>query len=159
MAQTQWKNTDTLLKAKMHKNGYEAMAKKIIGYWIQELYIFKHPQELPQERKATYLRVVAAFRPTKEDPYRIRWTVRGNRIVYPGKTYTTKADIITVKLLFNSVVSTPKAKFLGIDLKDFYLQTPMARFEYIMVQRKLLPQEVIDALGLEFLIYNDSILV
>ena len=29
---------------------------------------FKHPHTIPHGRKATYLRVVAAYRPTKEDP-------------------------------------------------------------------------------------------
>ena len=41
----------------------------------------------------------------------------GNRIRYPGNTYTPTVDIVTAKLLFNIVISTPNAKFLDIDLK------------------------------------------
>ena len=84
-----------------------------------------HPNSIPTGSKPTYLRIVAAFRPTKEDSYLIRWTVVVNNINYPGNTYTPNAGIVTDRLLFNSVISTPNAEFLGIDLKDIYLQTLM----------------------------------
>jgi hypothetical protein len=29
--------------------------------------------------------------------------------------------------MFNSITSTPNAKFMTIDIKDFYLMTPMDR--------------------------------
>ncbi len=31
----------------------------------------------------------------------------------------------TVKLLINSTISTPNAKYMTMDKKDFYLNTPM----------------------------------
>lgn len=76
---------------------------------------------LPKGRKPTYLRVVAAFRPEKDNPRRIRWTCGGDRVEYPGDVSTKTADISTAKLLFNSVLSTPNAKFMTGDLKDFTL--------------------------------------
>ena len=39
--------------------------------------------------------------------------------------------MLTVKILLNSVISTKGARFMTIDIKDFYLNTPMARFEYM----------------------------
>ena len=72
----------------------------------------------------TYLRVVVAFKPTKADPYRIRWTVIGNRIDYLGNKYTPNADTTTCKLFLNSVIATNGTKFMKIDLKDFHLNTP-----------------------------------
>jgi hypothetical protein len=53
----------------------------------------------------------------------------GNLINYPGDCGTPTADLLTVKLLFNSVISTPQAKFMCIDIKDFYLCTPMECYE------------------------------
>ena len=82
-------------------------------------------KDIPKGRKATYLRVVAAFRPEKANPRRIRWTVGGDRIDYPYDVSTKTAELTTAKLLFNSVLSTPNAKFLGLDIKDFYLGTHM----------------------------------
>ena len=41
------------------------------------------------------------------------------------------ANLLTVKLLINSIISTAGAKFMTMDIKDFYLNTPMARYEYM----------------------------
>ena len=77
----------------------------------------------------------------------------------PRKLIHTNPDIVTTKLLFNRVISTPHTKFLEIDLKDFYLQTPMEQYTYTTVPRKMLPQTIIDELNLEGLIKNEKILV
>eukprot|EP00804_Cyclotella_cryptica_P006250 CCRYP_010108-RA/>CCRYP_010108-RA protein AED:0.40 eAED:0.40 QI:0/-1/0/1/-1/1/1/0/258 len=100
----------------------------------------------PQDRwkDVTYGRIVANFRPEKEDPYRIRLTVGGNRINYPGDCGTPTADMITVKILLNSVISTLNAKFMTIDIKDFYLNTPMARPEYMRLKLANIPAAIID---------------
>ena len=68
---------------------------------------------------------MANFRPEKDDPYHIRLTVGGNRINFPGDCGTPTADMITVKILLNSIISTVNAKFMTVDTKDFYLNTPM----------------------------------
>ena len=120
--------------------------------------IFKHPREKPPQAQPTYLRVVAAYRPSKQDPYRIRWTVGGNRINYEGDKYTPNAELTTVKLLLNSVISTKKSKFMTIDLKDFYLNTPLTKNEYMWVQEHMLPQEIIDEYNLRPRIHNGRIL-
>jgi hypothetical protein len=91
---------------------------------------FIDPSKIPKGRKVTYLRVVSAYRPEKANPCRVRWTVDGNLIEYPGDVSTKNADLCTAKLLFNSVISTPDARFMTGDLKDFYLGIPMERYEH-----------------------------
>ena len=113
--------------------------------------VFKHPKALPSHKKATYARIVANYRPQKADPYRIRITVGGDKLEYAGETYTPNADITTAKILFNSVISTPGGRFLGADLKDFYLGTEMEEYEYMYLQRWIFPQEFIDEYNLEHL--------
>ena len=50
---------------------------------------------------------------------------------YPGDAGTPTADLVlTVKLLLNSIISTPNAKFMTMDNKDFYLNTLMARYHH-----------------------------
>ena len=66
---------------------------------------FIHPSQKLANRTATYLRIVANYRPQKKDPYRIRFTVGGNRIEYPGNVSTPTAELATVKLHLNSVIS------------------------------------------------------
>eukprot|EP00804_Cyclotella_cryptica_P003844 CCRYP_020450-RA/>CCRYP_020450-RA protein AED:0.40 eAED:0.37 QI:0/0/0/0.66/0/0/3/0/180 len=67
------------------------------------------------------------------DPYRIRLTVGGNRINFPGDCGTPTEDMIIVKILLNSVISTKNAKFMTIDIKDLYLNTPMAHPEFMQL--------------------------
>jgi hypothetical protein len=95
--------------------------------------------DMPKGRKATYLRVVAAMRPEKVNPRRVRWTAGGDKIDYPHEVSSKTADLTTAKLLVNSVVSTPKAKFMAANLKDFYLGTPMDRYEYMRIPLYMLP--------------------
>ena len=54
------------------------------------------------------------------------------------------ADLLTVKLLLNSIISTTNAKFMTLDIKDFYLMTPMKRYKYFRMKLDLFPQDIID---------------
>jgi hypothetical protein len=94
-------------------------------------YLFHH--QLPPGRQATYARFVATERPRKAETKRVRLTLGSNLVQYPDKVSTPTADLSTVKLLLNSVISTRGAHFSTFDLKDFYLDTPMARKEYMRI--------------------------
>ena len=82
---------------------------------------FIHARNKLQGRKTTYLNIVTNVCPQKVDPHRIRFTVGGNRLDYPGPTATEAAKIQTDNLLFNSTISTKGDQFMCIDVKDFYL--------------------------------------
>ena len=114
---------------------------------------------LPPNRHPTYLRIVADYRPHKAEPNRIRFTVGGNRIDYPGKVSTPTADLATVKILLNSVLSTPNARFMTVDIKDFYLNTPMDRYEYMRIPVKDIPPTIMEHYNLHPLIHNNHVLV
>ena len=103
----------------------------------------------PSHKKATYARIVSEYRAQKADPYRIRITVGGDQIHYAGETFTPNADITTSKVLFNSIISTPGAKFMTIDIKDFYLSTDMPEFEYMWLPRWIFPPEFITNYNIE----------
>ena len=66
-----------------------------------------------------------------------------NLVNYPDDCGTPTADIITIKLLLNSIISTNNAKFMTIDLKDFYLMTLMTRYQYLYMKLDLLPDDII----------------
>jgi hypothetical protein len=68
----------------------------------------------------TYARIVVNYRPQKEDPNRIRIAVGGNLITYKGNTLTRTADLTTSKLLWNSVLSTEGARYMCLNIKNFY---------------------------------------
>ena len=73
-------------------------------------------------------------RPEKDDPNRTRITIGGYHICYPGNVDTNTASLELVKLLLNSVLSWKGAHFSSIDLKNFYLATPMLDPGYIQIK-------------------------
>ncbi|KAL7524496.1 hypothetical protein ACHAXR_001939, partial [Thalassiosira sp. AJA248-18] len=105
-------------------------------------------RDIPPDRTVTYARIVVDYRPQKSDPNRVRITAGGNLIDYPYELTTRTADLTTTKVLWNSVVSTPGAKYAAADAKNFYLETPMDRYEYMRFKVETIPQEFIDAYDL-----------
>jgi hypothetical protein len=69
--------------------------------------------------------------------------VVGDQTGYPGDKSTRTAGLTTAKILINSVISTLGAKFLVIDIKKIYLNTPLGRLEYMAINLSSLPQETI----------------
>jgi hypothetical protein len=82
-------------------------------------------RNIPPDCTMTYAQIVVDYRPQKSDPNRVRITVGGNLITYPGEVTTRTADMVTSKVLWNSVLSTPGTKYCCADVKNFYLETPM----------------------------------
>jgi hypothetical protein len=81
---------------------------------------FIHKNQIPKHKTPTYIRVVCADRrPEKPNPKRVRWTAGGDRIDYQGNKTCKTADITTTKLMFNSVLSTHNARFMGVDSRIF----------------------------------------
>jgi hypothetical protein len=110
--------------------------------------VFISKSDVPKGRFATYAKFVCTIRPQKQEVHRTRLTIGGNLINYPGDISTPNADMTLAKILINSTLSTPNAKWLGADLKDFYLNTPMDRYEYMRIPLRLIPQEIIDQYNL-----------
>ena len=118
---------------------------------------FIHPSNIPKGRKPTYVRLVTADRPQKAQPRRVRSTVGGDRIQYPFDVSTKTADLTTAKILFNSVISTPGARFMSLDIEDFYLNTDLPRYEYIRIQLNQLPPEIIEQYSLLDIAVNGAV--
>ena len=108
--------------------------------------IFIKKNQVPKYRanEVTYGLITCLVRPQKIDkPNRTMLVARGNKVHYPGDAGTPTANLLTVKLLLNSIISTPNAKFMTMDIKDFYLNTPMARFEYMQLRLSDMHKDVI----------------
>jgi hypothetical protein len=82
-------------------------------YWEKKIFTFASP--------------IINYHPQKEDPNRIQITAMGNLITYNGELSLRTADINTAKSHWNSVVSTPNARYMCLGTKNFYLT---AAFEY-----------------------------
>ena len=115
---------------------------KTIG--TNAIFVMTHKDIKAYKGRYTYARVCLDHRPQKEDPYRIRVTAGGNLIKYTGELSVRTADITTAKLLWNSVISTEDARYMCIDLKNFYLTADLEYYEYMKIPLKLFPQWIID---------------
>ena len=78
----------------------------------------------------------------------MRLTVGGDRINYPEDCRTPTADMTLFKIHVNSILSTQRAKCLTMDIKDFYLRTPMKRPEYMKLKITEIPEEIIQEYNL-----------
>jgi hypothetical protein len=67
------------------------------------------------------LHLVCADRSQKTYSRRVWFTVGGNKVEYPFDVSMKTAGLTTAKILFNSVLSTPGAKFRTTDIKDLEL--------------------------------------
>jgi hypothetical protein len=65
--------------------------------------------------------------------------------------------MLVAKLLFNSVISTPKARFMTIDISNFYLMTPLKRPEFIRIKLSDIPQEIINKYKLRDMAAEDGL--
>ena len=105
-------------------------------------------------KTVTYAQIVVDYRPQKSNRNRVRITVGGNILNVPGYPSTTTSDLITSKILWNSVLSKQYVRFACINIKNIYLQNPMTDYEYMQTTRHLRPQELIDEYGLDSKIYK-----
>eukprot|EP00957_Ditylum_brightwellii_P072331 5497944-Ditylum_brightwellii.AAC.1 len=103
-----------------------------------------------------YAQIVVDYCPQKADSNRVRLTVGGDHINHPWDVSTPTANLVTSKLLMNSMVSTPGVKFMTADIKNFYLNTPMDCYEYMQIAYNLLLKEIIEKYSLEELKTEDG---
>eukprot|EP00804_Cyclotella_cryptica_P015404 CCRYP_008022-RA/>CCRYP_008022-RA protein AED:0.38 eAED:0.38 QI:0/-1/0/1/-1/1/1/0/222 len=94
------------------------------------------------------------IRPQKADPYRTRITLGGDHIRYPGDCGTKAGSLETVKLLLNSVLSTPTARFASFGISNFYLGTPLDRPEYARIKLSDIPDDFVQEYSLHDFAHN-----
>ncbi len=91
-------------------------------------------------KKIIYTKVVCEAREGKDDENCTRITTVGNLICYPGDAGTNTASLELVKLMLNSVISRKGARFACIDIKNFYLKTPMEDPKYVHIKITDIPE-------------------
>ncbi len=109
--------------------------------------IFFIPKDkVPQARATdvTYRLITCLIRlENTNEPNWTRLVAGGDRVHYPFDAGTPTAHLRTIKLLINNVISTPGARFFTMDIKNFYICTPMTRYEYMRLKLSDMPDDVI----------------
>jgi hypothetical protein len=96
---------------------------------------------IPTDRKITYGKIVCNCKPHKKEKEPVRLTVRGDKLDYSGDVATSTADITTFKILINSTLNTEDAAMMMMDIKNYYLGTPLPRFEYMKMLLSASPRK------------------
>lgn len=101
--------------------------------------------ELPNIATVTYASFVCDYRPLKNEPWRVRIVVGGDKLSYAEDAGSPTTDMLETKILLNSVISdAPQgARFISLDLKDYFLASPMKTPEYMKVLISKFPPDII----------------
>ena len=102
-----------------------------------------HRRNVPTNKTAAHICMVADFQPQKTDPHRIRITVGGSKISVDYDIGTLTADLSTAKSLTNSTLSTRGARWAGFDPMNTYLNTDLNNYEDLCVHTSQIPEEFI----------------
>jgi hypothetical protein len=105
-------------------------------------------KNIPKDRKITYSKIVCDYKPHKKEKERVRLTVGGDRLDYSSDVATSTADITTFKILINNTLSTEDAAMMMMDIKNYYLGTPLLRFEYMKMLLSRFPEDIIQQYNL-----------
>jgi hypothetical protein len=108
-------------------------------------------KNIPKDRKITYGKIICDYKPHKQEKEHVRITVGGDRLDYSGDVATSTADITTFKIRINSTLSTEEAAMMKMDIKNYYLGTPLPRFEYMKMLISRFPEEIIQKYNLNAL--------
>jgi hypothetical protein len=109
---------------------------------------------IPKDRKITCGKIVCDYKPHKKEKERVRLTVGGDKLDYSGDVATSTADITTFKILINSTLSTADAAMMMMDIKKYYLVTPLPRFEYMKMLLSRFPEEIVKKYNLNALAFD-----
>ena len=115
------------------------------GVEFQDAMEFIKKEEVPPGRDVTYASFRFDYIPLKTEKYRARMVVGGDRLTYNDDPDSPAASLIETKLLLNSVIldADKGARFMSVDLKDFFLCSYMKTPEYMRITLKNIPPDII----------------
>jgi hypothetical protein len=113
---------------------------------------FVELSNIPKDRKITYEKLVFDHKHNKAEKERVRSTVGGDRLDYTSEVATSTAEITTFKILINITLSTEDAEMMMMDIKHYYVGTPLPRYEYMRLPFSIIPDEIITKYNLRALL-------
>ena len=113
---------------------------------------------VPKNKKVAYANMVCDHRPDKEEKFRVCLTVGGDVLEYYGDASSPAASLLESKLLINGVISDAHhgARFLTLDIKDYFLQSILEDPEYIRIHYKYFLPDVKHKYNIATLVHIDG---
>jgi hypothetical protein len=115
-------------------------------------------RDIPAGKNATYVNPICSekLRDTGAIKFRTRATIGGDQIDYPFNTTAVTANLESIKLLLNAMISDD-INLSTVDLEDFYLGTPLPHPEYIRIPTRFIPPKVIRFYNLQQYIHKGAL--
>jgi hypothetical protein len=99
--------------------------------------------DIPPDKHATYVNPVCSEKLLDDGALKLRTraTIGGDQIDYPYSTTAVTAELESIKILLNAMISD-NAAFSTVDIEDFYLGTALPHPEFIRIPVKFIPKKV-----------------
>ena len=106
-----------------------------------------HPKKVPTNKTVTYASMVCDYRPLKKEKHRCRLVVGGDKLPYEHDAAAPAANLLESKILINSTISQPTARFMSIDISNFFLSSNMDQPEFMKIHKDNIPQDIMEQYG------------
>jgi hypothetical protein len=103
------------------------------------------------DRQITYGKTVCDYKPHKMEKERVRLTAGSDRLDYSSDIATSTTDITTFKILISSTLSTKRVAMMMMNIKNYYLDTTLPRFENMKMPLSRFPKEIVQKYNLNVL--------
>jgi hypothetical protein len=151
------KHKDPTIQHRWLCSGENEFARLFQGYGeVEGMDVLEwiYRKDVPRNKQVTYPRYVVDVRPEKSEPYRTRITAGGDKIDYDGNVTTHTASMETIKMHWNSVVSTPGARYCTADISNMYLCSLLPDSEYVRFKYDMIPPNIIKHYSLDKFVVN-----
>ena len=108
--------------------------------------------KVPKVKKVTYGKTVCEMKTEKEDKERTILTLGENFLDFTVDISAPTSLVTTSQCVFNSVVSTPGARYLLVDIKHFHLNNILPDPKFMWISLDIFPQDIIDTYELKALV-------
>jgi hypothetical protein len=106
---------------------------------------------IPKDINITYGKIVCDYKPHEKEKERVRLTVSRDRLDHTGDVATSMADITALKILTNSTLCIKDATMMMMDIKNYYIGTPLTQFKYMKMLLSRFPKEIVHKYNLNAL--------
>ena len=114
--------------------------------------------QVPSDRIVTYANMVCDYIPHRQEKYRVRLTVGGDRLTYTDDVSSPTSSLLETKLLLNSTIfdESKGARFMTLDIKVFFVQIIMEHPEYMRIRSKYFSQSMKNKYSISSLVAEDG---
>ena len=104
-----------------------------------------YPDTPSPKTKKTYAKIFCDINLSKTETHRVRLKVGGDKLTYDGDPIYPAISLLDLKIHLNSFISNTLkgARYLTADIINYYLNNPMANYQYMWIHLKDIPNKVV----------------